>query len=312
MTAFIESGEGDGPSATANHRSPHRTPRQHHAPRQHQQHQHVNVSADAPRLHGVVVSRQEKYGFIKSMDTEARYFFHLKDTDGVASHGAQVTFVVALDNAAGKEVAFDVVTVSERPKTSGGGTHEHARGAGRSIKGREERINGVFSGVVAAVARGPPTVRVDDGMLVFTDGAGQQQQALFGSWRLVPGSIPPGLGESVEFGLVKNTATGVFKATHIHLAQEAALAAATASANAALEGLASQAAAVDGVDSTQTETAHQLQASATSGRQLGRIALLKKEFGFIRQVCRPGDLFFHFSELIGIDPADAKVKDQSR
>ena len=43
------------------------------------------------------------------------------------------------------------------------------------------------------------------------------------------------------------------------------------------------------------------------GRQLGRVALLKKEFGFIRQMERPGDLFFHFSQLDGIPPAELKV-----
>lgn len=43
------------------------------------------------------------------------------------------------------------------------------------------------------------------------------------------------------------------------------------------------------------------------GRQLGRVALLKKEFGFIRQVDRPGDMFFHFSQLDGWTAEGVKV-----
>ncbi|KAG7670426.1 hypothetical protein KSW81_002989 [Nannochloris sp. 'desiccata'] len=325
----------------------------------HQQHRHqVEVPEHAPRLHGVVVSRQEKFGFIKSQEHESRYFFHMRDTDGVATHGAQVTFVVAHDRTAGKDVAFDVQTISERPRTPrGGGIH-----AGH-IKGREERIAGTYSGVVAAVPRGPSAVRIDDGMVVFTDNAGMQQQALFGAWRVVSGSNTPGLGESVEFGLVKNTATGVFKAVHVHLAHEAALAAAVASAHAALEGLSmSPREGISGRNTTSTvfsesntiveknkknskslplppapaparssrsnslplpngtpvpsptpTTSPPATTAASAGpgpgRQLGRVTLLKKEFGFIRQVLRAGDLFFHFTQLEGIDSTEIKVGD---
>jgi cold shock CspA family protein len=341
----------------------------------HQQHRHqVEVPENAPRLHGVVVSRQEKFGFIKSQEHESRYFFHMRDTDGVATHGAQVTFIIAHDHTAGKDVAFDVQTISERPRTPrGGGIH-----AGH-IKGREERIAGTYSGVVAAVPRGPSAVRIDDGMVVFTDHAGIQQQALFGAWRVVSGSNTPGLGESVEFGLVKNTATGVFKAVHVHLAHEAALAAAVASAHAALEGLSMSPREGTGgrntlmttvfsetidtkgtsntttsnkssnslplplvpaagksskrsnslplpngttipstipITSTPTPTPTTTAAATASaapgpgpGRQLGRVTLLKKEFGFIRQVLRAGDLFFHFTQLDGIDSTEIHVGD---
>jgi cold shock CspA family protein len=311
------------------------------------QHRHqVEVPENAPRLHGVVVSRQEKFGFIKAQEHESRYFFHMRDTDGVATHGSQVTFIIAHDKTAGKDVAFDVTTISERPRTPrGGGAH-----AGH-IKGREERIAGTYSGVVAAVPRGPSAVRIDDGMVVFTDSAGMQQQALFGAWRVVSGSNTPGLGESVEFGLVKNTATGVFKAVHVHLAHEAALAAAVASAHAALEGLAmspregglnggngtatvfsdssingskknsanssrsnslplpSQAGSTTTTTATTTAAAEKAAVSPGPGRQLGRVTLLKKEFGFIRQVLRAGDLFFHFTQLESIDPSEIKVGD---
>ncbi len=335
----------------------------------------VEVPENAPRLHGVVVSRQEKFGFIKAQEHESRYFFHMRDTDGVATHGAQVTFIIAHDKTAGKDVAFDVQTISERPRTPrGGGIH-----AGH-IKGREERIAGTYSGVVAAVPRGPAAVRIDDGMVVFTDNAGIQQQALFGAWRVVSGSNTPGLGESVEFGLVKNTATGVFKAVHVHLAHEAALAAAVASAHAALEGLAMSpregglnggksstvfspdgkggkkvsghgsnslplppidgGASISGgrsggggksnslplptgraaipsdipkpssnTSNSTTNTAPTAPTPPGPGRQLGRVTLLKKEFGFIRQVLRAGDLFFHFTQLDGIDATEIQVGD---
>ncbi len=343
-----------------------------HASQQQNRHQ-VEVPENAPRLHGVVVSRQEKFGFIKAQEHESRYFFHMRDTDGVATHGAQVTFIVAHDRTAGKDVAFDVQTISERPRTPrGGGAH-----AGH-IKGREERIAGTYSGVVASVPRGPSAVRIDDGMVVFTDNAGIQQQALFGAWRVVSGSNTPGLGESVEFGLVKNTATGVFKAVHVHLAHEAALAAAVASAHAALEGLAMSPRGEGGLNggrSTAFSTENSPSNSATKGkktsgrgsnslplpplpgatvgrgksnslpllsdttpppsattsnttpattaptaaattaaplgpgRQLGRVTLLKKEFGFIRQVLRAGDLFFHFTQLDGIAATEVQVGD---
>jgi cold shock CspA family protein len=257
----------------------------------------IDVPSDAPRFHGVVVSRQEKFGFVKAQETEARYFFHLRDTDGVATHGAQVTFVVARDRTAGKDVAYDVVTIAERPR--GGPTAASGSLPAHPAKGREERLPGTFTGVVAAVPRGPAAVRIDDGMIVFTDGAGMQQQALFGGWRLAPGGPPPGLGETVEFGLVRNTATGVFKATGVRLANTAALAAALASAHAALAGLAGPPGAA------MPPTA----LPPPSGRQLGRVALLKKEFGFIRQVTRPGDLFFHFSQLDGITPGEIRTGD---
>jgi len=327
----------------------------------HQQHRHqVEVPDNAPRLHGVVVSRQEKFGFIKSQEHESRHFFHMRDTDGVATHGAQVSFIIAHDQTAGKDVAFDVQTISERPHTPrGGGVH-----AGHT-KGREERIVGTYSGVVAAVPRGPSAVQIDDGMVVFTDNAGMQQQALFGAWRVVSGSNTPGLGESVEFGLVKNTATGVFKAVHVHLAHEAALAAAVASAHAALEGLAMSPREGTSDDTTTTATVFSettdskekntnksnslplpptpadgrssrrnslplpndapvpstisttstptttttANAAPGPGRQLGRVTLLKKEFGFIRQVLRAGDLFFHFTQLEGIETTEIKVGD---
>lgn len=306
-----------------------RTPKRGHTSR----HQ-VDVPSDAPRLHGVVVSRQEKFGFIKATENDTRYFFHLRDSDGKANHGAHVTFIVAHDSTASKDVAYDVITTSDRPRTPGGS----------ASKGKEERLPGTFGGVVAAVPRGPAAVRIDDGMIVFTDSAGMQQQALFGSWRVVPGTTPPGLGESVEFGLVKNTATGVYKANNVHLGQNAALAKALASAQAAMEGLAlgacspkqsgspsasslsarsplARSPATHGSPANHSSPATNplsplapsqntpaSPANSANSRQLGRVALLKKEFGFIRQVTRPGDLFFHFSHLEDIDPADIKVR----
>ena len=312
-----------------------RTPKRGHTSR----HQ-VDVPSDAPRLHGVVVSRQEKFGFIKATENDTRYFFHLRDSDGKANHGAQVTFIVAHDRTAGKDVAFDVSTTSDRPRTPG----HPSSGA----KGKEERLPGMFAGVVASVPRGPAAVRIDDGMIVFTDAAGMQQQALFGSWRVTPGTNPPGLGELVEFGLVKNTATGVYKANNVRLGQNAALAKALASAQAAMNGLALGACSPKASGSPSAASlprsplsrspAHHSPANhnspsssntyvpssplaisfhqstpgspkhSASARQLGRVALLKKEFGFIRQVARPGDLFFHFSHLEDIDPADVKVR----
>jgi hypothetical protein len=43
-----------------------------------------------------------------------------------------------------------------------------------------------------------------------------------------------------------------------------------------------------------------------SSREYGRVALLKRDFGFIRRCGVPGDLFFHFSQL---DPGSIKSED---
>jgi len=64
----------------------------------------VTVPEGGPRHTGVVLSRQDTFGFLKSVDNEARLFFHVRDTDGFATQGAQVTFVVARDETSGKEM----------------------------------------------------------------------------------------------------------------------------------------------------------------------------------------------------------------
>ena len=318
----ITASEPATPPPVATNKQPPDASTHRHRPSRHT----VDVSPDAPRLHGLIVSRQDKYGFIKSVETDQRYFFHMRDTDGVATHGAQVTFVVAHDRTADKDIAFDVQTVSERPRSANANAshhhhpHHHNNNHGNKHGNnnntpKEERLPGECTGIVASVPRGPANVNIDDGMIVFTDPSGTQQQALFGVWRLkaVPGSnhpTIPGLGDPVTFGVVRNPGTGVYKATNVRLCPT--MMAAAAAAAAATGGGKGTGKHNNTPAPTSNETALDLAISAimdtpTSaslslpppppGPQLGRVALLKKEFGFIRQVSRPGDLFFHFSQL---------------
>jgi cold shock CspA family protein len=180
--------------------------------------------------------------------------------------------VVAHDLSTGKEVAYDVRTHAPPP-----GHHaHHARAA------QEERLPGLYVGTVVSSPRVPPSVRLDDGVLMFADLRGAAQQALFGAGRVRAGAPPLRPGLVVEFGLVRNVGTGGFLAVDVRPAPAAADGPAAALAAAAAAD--ADAPLPDGL----------------TGRQLGRVALLKKEFGFIRQVARPGDLFFHFSQLEGL------------
>lgn len=215
-----------------------------------------------------------QFGFIKAASAEARYFFHVRDSDGRTSLGATVTFVIAQDLTTGKHVAYHVQTLAQRAQQA---------------RVQEERLPGSFLGTLIALPRGPAGVCVDDGVVAFTNSAGLEQQALFGAGRVAPGALLQ-LGADVQFGLVRNLATRVFKAVDVRPADPLAV----ASQHLPLSGLGGSGDVLD---------------SLPSGRQLGRVALLKKEFGFLRQLARPGDMFFHFSQLEGVPPEEIHVGD---
>jgi cold shock CspA family protein len=162
-----------------------------------------------------------------------------------------------------------------------------------------ERLPGTFRGAVAAPPRGPAGVRVDDGLVLFTDAAGEPAQALFGAGRLLYGACAEGRtappaplapGDAVEFELARNAATGALKALAVRRAPPAAPAPADA------RGAALAAAA---------------RGAPPDARALGRVVRLKRDFGFVRQAALPGDVFFHFSQLGEelLPPAELRVGD---
>ena len=207
---------------------------------------------------GVVVVRQDGFGFIKSPALESRVYFHVKDSDKKCHNGSEVEFSIGIDGKTKKKVAKCVKTIS-------GPVNE------KQAKPIEEHLPGEFTGTVHSVPRSSHKIHIDDGMISFVDMEGKQQQAMFGNWRFACGDDQISHGAPVQFNLAQNTTTKVFKALNVRLdveAMEAAQNARNACAN------------------MEDDTP-----------QLGKIALLKKEFGFIKRLNNPSDLFFHFTEF---------------
>lgn len=424
----------------------------------------VEVPSNAERLQGMVVSHQDKFGFIKCQATETRYFFHVNDSDGRTSVGCTVSFIVAKDLTTGKDVAFDVQMIAP-PTPRGGGlltprsvgsltprdnltprggltplrdhsplptylpfglplqqqqavevaaaaqaaaataltrspgpplsplaaaaaalsprapsaapvTFSSARpaapgpappsaastappipttisfslaipqplAAGRQLQyggqqqqqqqqGRrpnpvvtssaaanglgaandapaaprappppsvpstplataasgptseEELLPGRVRGTVVAKGRGNRrSLHGDDGLLAYVDSDGREQTAAYGNRRL-EGGVQLQEGDTVDFQVAINVTTRARRALSIRLLARAG-----------------------GQSPALSQRQHQHD-DPTRGRQLGRVTLLKKEFGFIRQMERPGDMFFHFSQLDGIAVDEVKVGD---
>jgi cold shock CspA family protein len=228
---------------------------------------------------GFVVVRQEGFGFIKSDQLDSRVYFHVKDTDKKCHGGCQVEFVLGKDERNGKMVAKQVKMVAPSAVQQG----DSAKGNGKS---GEIILPGKFTGVVNALPKSGADVPIDDGMISFVDSDGQQQQAMFGNWRVAAESRQSlSEGCHVQFDLAQNTSTKVYKTQHVEL--DVGLLEAVAAAQASLE-------------SCLDEPAEP---------QLGKVALLKKEFGFIKRLGHSLDLFFHFSEVDG-NPEGLKVGDE--
>lgn len=139
----------------------------------------------------------------------------------------------------------------------------------KASKGEIE-IPGTFTGVVQALPKASTDVHVDDGMISFIDQEGGQQQAMFGNWRVACGCVLS-LGQPVEFRVALNPSTKVYKALDVS------------------------------VDQTVVKAMEQIKMVACEEEKetpdMGKVVLLKKEFGFIKRLGHAGDLFFHFSEV---------------
>lgn len=221
---------------------------------------------------GVVVIKKEGFGFVKSPTLESRVYFHSKDCDSECATGSTVTFVLGKDDKTGKTVGKMVTTVSQpEPK---------------SKKTTEDTIPGLFTGIVVSLPRSNNSVHVDDGMISFVDLNGKQQQAMFGQWRLAAHQQRDTFtyGVTVQFKLAQNTRTKVYKAFEVEIDEDVL--------KAAAEAASSVHDAPEEVDEVQ----------------YGKVALMKKAFGFIKRVEHAGDLFFHFSEVVSAIE-DIKVGD---
>jgi len=228
---------------------------------------------------GFVVVRQEGFGFIKSDQLDSRVYFHVKDTDKKCQGGCQVEFMLGKDERNGKLVAKQVKTIAHPAVQHG----VSAKGNGKS---GEILLPGKFTGVVNALPKSGADVPIDDGMISFVDAEGKQQQAMFGNWRASAESRQSlSEGCHVQFELAQNTSTKVYKAQHVEL--DVGLLEAVAAAQASLESCMDE----------------------PSEPQLGKVALLKKEFGFIKRLGHSLDLFFHFSE-VDESPESLQVGDE--
>jgi hypothetical protein len=134
-----------------------------------------------------------------------------------------------------------------------------------------------YRGTVAQVARAGRQQGADDGLLLYIDEDGGQQRVRYGAGRLVEGCSRLEPGDAVEFELAAAPPGAVGGGYHHHpaaphphraVALNVRLLSRGMAHSPSLEAVAAAAEAGDG----------------GRGRQLGRVTLLKKEFGFIRQV----------------------------
>jgi cold shock CspA family protein len=219
----------------------------------------VELPSNALTLEGIVVSRQDKYGFIKTAINDTRYFFHVKDSDGQAALGAKVNFVVAKDLTTGKDIAYNIVTV-EQPMVSlrqqqqqrmaaqmmaGGGYMAHQRQQQQQQRQRQQQQP--------------------------MNGGGMQPAHMM---MLMPNGAP--------VPAFNNTINPLALQAQQQLQQQLLL----------------------------NQVNQQMNLPIWSGeRRLGRVTLLKKEFGFIKQVNPQRDVFFHFSQLTGMPGGRVNIGD---
>ena len=277
------------------------------------------------RLEGTVVGRLDTYGFIKGKTTECRYFFHEREAEGGVGKGCKVSFRLTRDESTGKEMAVEVRRVNTGKKQ------------GEKREESKEEVPGRYEGTIIVLPKERAEAETDDGLLAFEDESGEEKHALFGKWRCQEASMPStvSVGDRVSFSLVK-LKNGVMKATGVVClssrdkaedqrsedSDERAEKGAGSNANDASDDDAENARrrtnepevldpSKSSPQSTKKLNESTTQVVDTNGtslsRERGRVALLKKEFGFIRQISRPGDVFFHFSQVRDTEHGEIKV-----
>jgi cold shock CspA family protein len=287
---------------------------------------------ETERLSGIVVVRQEGFGFIKCLNSAAndssfsRLYFHSNDcvSPGLVV-GQRVTFELHRENRTGKLMAKQVTQLGNASDDGNNQNHtSSARERINNLKGDslatsnvEIAIPGQYTGVVQAVPKAGADVRVDDGMLSFIDLEGQQQQAMFGSWRVQPvinadGSmkdVAVELGLPVQFTLSQNPMTKVLKANAIRVDHDVV----EAMKRLGLGGGRTRSMPVPEANQQVSNRQQGVspmkntQYPESAETQVGKVVLLKKEFGFVKRLFESGDLFFHFSELdASSDPTIAR------
>lgn len=286
---------------------PSKTSRQHKLTRH-----EIEIPDAAVQRSGIVVSRREKFGFIKSDDR--RYFFHERDSDGNAPYGSKVTFIVAKDLTTGKEVAYDVATVRVTVPIGGSGSAEST-----GLKTRanvpnttESSSDGWYRGEIIIVAVSNAG-RDDYGALRFEDESGVEHKAMY----IAPDSTTPlQTGDVVKFKLSIDPESKLYRAVQISSWAGKSKGTRPQGGTRTTTTSTTSSGADTNVDTNAAPCGNDQPMDCHSGppaqRRLGRVTLLKKEFGFIRQVDRPGDLFFHFSQLEkdgGLTASDINVGD---
>jgi len=148
---------------------------------------------------------------------------------------------------------------------------------------KEVTIDGVYTGTVYSLPSNPSTdAQVDDGMISFIDQEGCQQQAFFGTCRVSESDTPLQIGHPVQFNLAQQTTTKMYIAYDVKVDKVA-------------------------LDAAENAEARVHEAN-DEDPQMGKVILLKKEFGFIKRLGHSSDLFFHFSE-VDKDPEKLQVGD---
>ena len=168
----------------------------------------ADVDPEAAVQHGVVVSRQATYGFVRS--GRDRLFFHISDVDpacaGELGLDWEVTFRQGHDPVSGRPVAVEVAGRPPQPRAAPRELGARAPQRGRPAKAGEACPPGFFRGVVHQVSRGPPTAKLDDGIILFADpeeGApaeGLHHQAIYGTYSLQGELVDVRVGEGVKEG----------------------------------------------------------------------------------------------------------------
>lgn len=146
---------------------------------------------------------------------------------------------------------------------------------------KEMTIDGVYTGTVYSLPSNTSS-DADDGMISFVDRDGCQQQAFFGTRRVSENDTPLQIGHPVQFNLAQQTATKLYIANEVKVDKVA----------------------LDAVEKAEA-CVHE---DAEEDPQMGKVILLKKEFGFIKRLGHSSDLFFHFSE-VDRDPETLQVGD---
>ena len=137
---------------------------------------------------------------------------------------------------------------------------------------------GKFKGTVTVAPQGPRTMEVDDGVIEYTDPeAGATGTARFGKYSIDNPRLVFGAGDTVEFEAVRHKAKNQVFAKDIAVLEKAARS--------------------EGPPPPRADEV----------KELGVIGALKNNFGFVKCVDRPVDIFFHFSSLTDLAVEDLRL-----